>query len=244
MVASAKFTKTHRIRTAALIAGAAWLGLVLPGPARADDWWNTMLRSFGWGQKPMDETIDYSARPALVVPPSMDLPPPQTASAHPADWPQDPDAAARHRAEADSRRPAPPTPPPADAGDDSDQADQADQGQAAQTPAAPKTQVQNWVGSQSAGLSGAGTSIFGGQGGSLRMPDWNLSSWDVSKWNPFGPTDDSKAVHTLRVGVEPPRQYLTQPPPGYEAPVAVDSDATSGASDTPPETASPVSDNK
>jgi hypothetical protein len=66
------------------------------------------------------------------------------------------------------------------------------------------------------------------------MPDW-----DISKWNPFdsNKTDDAKAVRTLKVGVEPPREYLTQPPPGYQAPVAVDSDeeASQSAKPRPPD---------
>ncbi|MGB7092213.1 MAG: hypothetical protein WBD60_07475, partial [Methylovirgula sp.] len=69
-----------------------------------------MLGFVGWGpSKTAQDGIDYTARPALVVPPKMDLPPPQAPLAKPTDWPNDPDAAARRRAEADSRRPAPPT---------------------------------------------------------------------------------------------------------------------------------------
>lgn len=45
---------------------------------------------------------------------------------------------------------------------------------------------------------------------------------NVSTWNPFKSVDDSQATRTLKVGVEPPREYLTQPPSGYRAPVAVD----------------------
>jgi hypothetical protein len=220
--------ETRVIRRLALVASAAWLALVLPGPARADNnWWNSMLGMIGMGpNKPADDAIDYSARPALVVPPKMDLPPPQAAVARPPDWPNDPDAAARRRAEADSRRPAPPAPPaPAD---DNTAGDSNQPTPAAAAPAPNKSKAAvapSGDFSSSMGLAGGGTSIFSGGGGAL-----DLSSLNLSNWNPFSSKDDSKAVRTLKVGAEPPREYLTQPPPGYRAPVAVD-DSTQDASD-------------
>jgi hypothetical protein len=236
--------ETRVIRRLALAASAAWLALVLPGPARADDnWWNSMLGMIGMGpNKPAnDDAIDYSARPALVVPPKMDLPPPQAAVARPPDWPNDPDAAARRRAEADSRRPAPPTPvAPTDesATDDADQSTQATAAPAANTPNKSKSAVApSGDFSKSMGLAGGGTSIFSGGGGAL-----DLSNLNLSNWNPFGSTDISKTARTLKVGVEPQREYLTQPPPGYRAPVAVD-DSAQGASE-PAAAAAPASDNK
>ncbi len=215
----------RRVRRVALTASAAWLALALPQSARADDWWNSVLGFIGWGpHKSVDQGIDYTARPALVVPPKMDLPPPQTAMPKPGDWPNDPDAAARHAAEADSRRPAPPT-PVTDATDNEDSADAADQsGSQAQKPAASKDAKNlDWIGSRSAGLSGAGTSIFSGGPQALSMPKFDIT--DISTWNPFSAHDDTTEVRTLRVGVEPPREYLTQPPPGYRSPVAVDTDS-------------------
>jgi hypothetical protein len=223
---------TRAIRGFALTAGAAWLVLSLPGSARADNWWNSMLGFVGMGpNKPADDAIDYSARPALVVPPTMDLPPPQTAVAKPVDWPNDPDAIARRKAEAGSRRPAPPSPPTDASDSDDDQADQTDQAgqQAAQKP---KDKTPEWVGAQSAGLSGGGSSIFGTGGQPLSLP--NVSNWSLSNWNPFAQSDDTKAARTLKVGVEPQREYLTQPPPGYRAPVAVDSDDSGQQVLTPP----------
>src|SRR5579872_6834914 len=107
--------KTRALCQVSLVAGAACFAMAsMPaGPAMAEDGiWNSMLSFMGMGKSKdqvQSDSIDYSARPALVVPPKMDLPPPQTAAAHPTDWPKDPDAAARHRAEADSRRPAPPS---------------------------------------------------------------------------------------------------------------------------------------
>jgi hypothetical protein len=76
------------------------------------------------------------------------------------------------------------------------------------------------------GLAGGGTSVFSGGSGGI-----DLSNFNLSNWNPFAAKDETKAVHTLQVGVEPPREYLTQPPPGYRAPVAVDTDTAQDASD-------------
>lgn len=224
----------RRIRGLALTASAAWLALALPGPARADNWWNSVLGFIGWGpNKTAQDGIDYSARPALVVPPTMNLPPPQAPLARPADWPNDPDAAARRKAEADSRQPAPPTP----AADATDSADAADRSDASNEPAQPgqkrvaaqSSKNLDWIGSHSAGLSGGGTSVFsGGQG--LSMPS-NFDITNISTWNPFRGSDDTKVARTLKVGVEPAREYLVQPPPGYRSPVAVytDSDASQNA---------------
>jgi hypothetical protein len=85
-------------------------GLGYAGPASAEDG-NALSSMFGLfsDRTPgkTDEAIDYQPRPPLVLPPKRDLPPPQAKAPHGADWPNDPDAVARRRAEADSRRPAP-----------------------------------------------------------------------------------------------------------------------------------------
>jgi hypothetical protein len=217
--------KTRVIRSAALTVSAAWLAFVLPspGPAHAADnnnWWNSMLGFMGMGpSKPANDAIDYSARPALVVPPKMDLPPPQQAVARPADWPQDPDAIARRKAEADSRQPAP---APASASNDASD-DTSDQPAQAPAPPLPKDKIAPTPEARSAGLAGAGSSIFDG-GGPLMLPSFNLSNL-----NPFnlGGNDEDKGPQTLKVGVEPPREYLTQPPPGYRTPVVPDEAASS-----------------
>jgi len=79
-------------------------------PARAGDDGNPfapVLGLVGVQNKQADDAIDYRARPQLVVPPTRDLPQPQGKGARTADWPADPDATARRKAAADSRRPAP-----------------------------------------------------------------------------------------------------------------------------------------
>ncbi len=53
------------------------------------------------------DAIDYRPRPALVVPPTNDLPPPHSSVTRTANWPKGRDSTAFVKAQADSRRPAP-----------------------------------------------------------------------------------------------------------------------------------------
>lgn len=121
MLSETRMLRLWRLAAAAspaviFVAGFCWG----TAPALADDAnpLGSVLGLFGQN-KPADDTIDYQPRPPLVVPPKLDLPPPQQKAAHGAEWPKDPDAIARRRAEADSRRPAPvaSVPPPPGAPD-------------------------------------------------------------------------------------------------------------------------------
>ena len=76
------------LRAPGAIAGAAGVFLLVgtgaqPGPARAEEGNQTLRQIFGLvtgdtGQKDTDG-IDYRERPPLVLPPKMELPPPQAA---------------------------------------------------------------------------------------------------------------------------------------------------------------------
>jgi hypothetical protein len=189
----------------AATSGVALAALLIASPARADgDMWNSMLGWVGLGHKsqsPDDGTIDYTPRPALVVPPKMDLPPPQTALATPQNWPHDPDRTARARADADSRRPA----PSSDSSSDQTTGDfVAD---------ADKSKKDSNSGESEACSGDPGKPIcFYGPSSLINF----TKGWTGGIFDGFNshPEDTSK----LRVGVEPPRQYLSQPPPGYEMP--------------------------
>lgn len=50
--------------------------------------------------------IDYQERPPLVIPPNNDLPPPETAGARPADWPNDPGQHRQRKVAAKKRNPS------------------------------------------------------------------------------------------------------------------------------------------
>jgi hypothetical protein len=110
-------TRELRLRSLAGSTGAVFVlasGLLGAAPALADDnMFGKVLGVVGLQDKTMsDQAIDYRPRPPIVVPPARDLPQPHASSGYDADWPTDPDAVARRRAAADSRRPAPQTSTP------------------------------------------------------------------------------------------------------------------------------------
>jgi hypothetical protein len=191
-------------RAIAATSSVALAALLIASPARADgDMWNSMLGWVGLGHKqasPDDGTIDYTPRPALVVPPKMDLPPPQTATATPQNWPHDPDAAARARADADSRRPA----PTSDSSSDPSPDFNAD---ADKTTSKTNSKTDQEV--SCSGSDGKGVCFYGPSGLIDLTKGFNMGGLFTSH-----PEDTS----TLRIGSEPPREYLTQPPPGYQIP--------------------------
>jgi hypothetical protein len=88
------------IRLVALSSALALIALagIAPGVARAEDngdsgLFGSMLKSLGIGG---ENNIEYHERPPLVVPPTRELPPPQTtATARDPNWPADPKSAAR-----------------------------------------------------------------------------------------------------------------------------------------------------
>jgi hypothetical protein len=212
---SVPFTSINSRRRAAALGGVALAALLAASPARADgDMWNSMLGWVGLGHKqqqsPDNGTIDYTPRPALVVPPKMDLPPPQASLGTPADWPHDPDATARIRAEADSRRPA----PSSDSSSDQTPGDfVADADKTKPSPSGESETCSNQAGKPICFYGPSDLVNFTKGWGNI----FQSHSEDTSK---------------LRIGSEPPRKYLTQPPPGYEMPKVKDeddSDADSGA---------------
>jgi hypothetical protein len=78
-------------------------------PAQAEEdtnMFNSVLGFVGMQFDKDQDSIDYRARPPIVVPPRTDLPPPKTAVRDPS-WPKDPDVAEQRRKAMDSRRPAP-----------------------------------------------------------------------------------------------------------------------------------------
>jgi hypothetical protein len=83
------------IRALAGAFGLIALAVVAPGVARAEDsgestLFGSMLKSLGIGG---ENHIEYRERPPLVVPPSRDLPPPQTSRVvRDPNWPVDPQA--------------------------------------------------------------------------------------------------------------------------------------------------------
>lgn len=162
-------------------------GLLDAAPARAAEdtnVFNSMLGFFGMQFDKDPDAIDYRARPPLVVPPKLDLPPPKETVRAP-DWPKDPDVAAQRRAALDSRRPAPQITPNTRA---ELPPSELEKGKATLPQEGPADDCQ--------GDSTKGICIS--------------APWRVLKSvaNIFQP-------ETVQPGPEPPRKFLTDPPPGY-----------------------------
>ncbi|MCC2112048.1 MAG: hypothetical protein KDJ16_08455 [Hyphomicrobiales bacterium] len=107
-------TKSSGRRTLVLVATTVFsAGLVAPVAAQTFD--DTGSSSgildaataiLGFGSSKKREPIDYSPRSPLVIPPSTELPSPDAGAAgrNDADWPNDPDAAARAKLEAERNK--------------------------------------------------------------------------------------------------------------------------------------------
>ena len=169
-------------------------GLASATPALALDdgqegLFTTLLSVTGLGGKKDEAPIEYRERAPLVLPPkgqAKQMPPPVDAAAQrPAAWPQDPDVARRAKLAKDGRAPL-----IANATDAHGRALSKDE-----------LLANRSVGGAPAG--GAATTI--NSGNPWLNPDIIRSQNRARK-------DDSAA---LQVGVEPDRDYLTQPPPGY-----------------------------
>jgi hypothetical protein len=161
-------------------------------PARAFEdtsSFNSMLGYFGMQVDKDEDSIDYHARPPLVVPPRFDLPPPKEAKRDPA-WPKDPDAAAERRAALGSRRPAPKTTSNTQAG-------------------TPQAELQQHNDSPPVNVSADGCEAQAGSAICLFPPFSTLKNF-VTGFH----SDNAQP------GPEPPRKFLTEPPPGYRQGVA------------------------
>jgi hypothetical protein len=185
----------------ALVAAA----LLLAAPARAADddvsidqkFMRTIMDGLGL-KRGGEATINYRERAPLVLPPSRDLPPPErrdAVTANPA-WPKDPDVA-RRKAEAATER-------------DRNISDERELEQNQLRPdqltpggRAKKKQASSDNGYQ-APASGLGSQIMPSELG--------------YKGNLFGTMFGSKKEETAKFTGEPPRDSLTDPPPGYQTP--------------------------
>jgi len=183
-------------------AGALWLACAGGQPALAGDdgdapIWVSIGSVFGWSKNDNDVIIDYRDQPRLVVPQKMDLPPPAApAFANATDWPHDPDIARVKREEAEKkiRRPM-----------------LMDPSQRAANKFPP---TENAV---------VTTNYTAGMGPPDRCRAAPGQSCDdhpgpTINWNPLTWVGLQKKPVTV-LGPEPVRQSLTDPPPGYRAPV-------------------------
>ncbi len=159
----------------------------------------------GMGATNMDNSdIDYRERSPLVVPPKIDLPPPTSASAEkPApNWPKDPDEA-RRRAEIAKRK--------KDKNDTRDAVQKSIEASRVLSPSElnaagqkPTTTAQDVKNSDSLKPGDAG--------GNPLMPS------DLGYSGGFMGMFKGNKMEATEFKQEPPRESLTQPPPGYQTP--------------------------
>ena len=251
MVRSSSRAPMHAQRLGTGIIGAAALGVTLAiglvmtaGAARAGDddvdqrsfserfvdSYHSMIR----GTTMDNRGIDYRERSPLVVPPSLDLPPPAAGSspANVTNWPKDPDERQRKAIIAAKKKNAPPPAPVAVAaapsGAETSPVRPINIAPPVPEPVAPAparpayandtngTARTDPVYDQPGDLfrGGATALVPSGVSESLGLDKLGLDKLDIG--NLFG---SKKADATaLPPGTEPAREALTQPPAGYQAP--------------------------
>ncbi len=173
--------------------------LVAVGPARADDdGGGSFLSSVvgtvvGFG-KPTDTNpnIDYRERPPLVLPPKVELQQPvRPAAERNPAWPKDPDVMAARKAQALARAPA----------------TTVDATQKLSKEELMRGRIPG--GQQEPSIACDTSSSRGCNGDATQM------------WQSLRTAKGEDTTLALQPGVEPEREYLTQPPKGYLAPKKV-----------------------
>ena len=152
----------------------------------------------GLGGTNMDNTgIDYRERSPLVVPPKLDLPPPQTAAkeAKVPNWPKDPDEA-RRKAQIAARK--------------KDNKDPMYQSRILSPDELNKGRT-----APGSGTVTPDSVVPGGEPGATAILSPSQMGFDSSRI--FGVFKGNTAEIT-QFKQEPPRESLTQPPPGYQTP--------------------------
>jgi len=197
---------SRTLRAPSAIAGAAGIFLLVgtgaqPGPARAEEGNQTLRQIFGLvtgdtGQKDTDG-IDYRERPPLVLPPKMELPPPQAAVEKPNPaWPNDPDLGRLKKLKAEAKVPARQV-NEATANPHISQAELEKGRIAAEYPKSPQQNPCDYS----------------------NAPECLYTPWAILK--KVGNNAGKEDKDILTPGEEPPREYLTEPPPGFRKPTQV-----------------------
>lgn len=197
---------SRTLRAPSAIAGAAGIFLLVgtgaqPGPARAEEGNQTLRQIFGLvtgdtGQKDTDG-IDYRERPPLVLPPKMELPPPQAAVEKPnSAWPNDPDLGRLKKLKAEAKVPARQV-NEATANPHISQAELEKGRIAAEDPKSPQQNPCDYS----------------------NAPECLYTPWAILK--KVGNNAGKEDKDILTPGEEPPREYLTEPPPGFRKPTQV-----------------------
>ncbi len=178
-----------------LLAACTAAGLLSTSPAFAinDDgrggMYESLMDMVGLSEKADPPPIAYRERSPLVVPPKNELPSPQqSASQRTAAWPTDQEVVrARKKADANGKR--------RNVDTDGREAVTPEELRAART---------------------AGTGPVSGPDRGCSMDPFDKSSCSPEEyWSRLAVTATKKEEPVLQAGVEPPREFLTQPPKGY-----------------------------
>jgi hypothetical protein len=152
----------------------------------------------GIGGTNMDNTgIDYRERSPLVVPPKLDLPPPAaSADVKAPNWPKDPDEARRKAAIA-ARKKA-----------------NKDPMEASRILSPSELNAGRTAAGTSGGTRGSDSAVPGGDPGQKAI----LSPSELGFEGRFSSLFGGNKAEMKEFKAEPPRESLTQPPPGYQTP--------------------------
>ena len=180
-----------------------------PAPARAADddpsfdqkVMQSIMDGLGF-KKDGEATINYQQRPPLVIPPSRELPPPESTDAVTANnpaWPKDPDVARRKMEAAMERN-----------------RNVSDEREREQNPLRPDQLTPGARGQkrQQARTTDNGYDAPASGFGNQLLP----SQLGTPKNGVFSAMFDNKKEETAKFTGEPPRVSLTDPPPGYQTP--------------------------
>ena len=190
-------TKIFRGSRMALLTASAAAGLFMAAPAHAinDDGRGSTLESLldmvGMGEAKESDSIQYRERSPLVVPPKLEMPTPQPRpSQKAAQWPQDQEVTRARKKQAESNARV--------------------NSKYVESNGGEKLTPEEMRAMRTPGASAAA------QKQSCNMDPFDKSSCSVAEyWGALSAKTEKKDELTLQAGVEPQREYLTQPPKGY-----------------------------
>lgn len=205
------FSHIGQLRTLRLIVPALVVGAMLvsaPAFAQQDDDEPVRDRGIignimsGIGARDGSEDIRYRERSPLVIPPKLNLPPPEARRPEAANWPKDPDVIERRAAQKAARE--------RNRERENDPAYAMDPRNNAPVGAARARQATATA--QPGARDETGRNI--GEGSGLLSPSQLQSKVDI--FNLFG--SSKKEQEQEKFAGEPTRENLTMPPPGYQTP--------------------------
>jgi len=192
-------TKIFRGSRMALLTASATVGLFMAAPAHAinDDGRGSTLDSLfdmvGMGEAKESDSIQYRERSPLVVPPKLEMPTPQPRpSQKAAQWPQDQEVVRARKKQVESNART--------------------MGKFVESNGGEKLTPEEMRAMRTPGAAGSSASASP----TCTMDPFDKSGCSVSEyWGNLSAKTEKKDELTLQAGVEPQREYLTQPPKGY-----------------------------